>query len=265
MKSKGMVNSAYGMCVTDIVRDVCEFGEQWSSETPDIEEAITRYNSNKNRFLFYPWGIWVTAYARRNLFTGIYEFQNDYIYSDTDSVKVKNIEQHMGYIEYYNKIVEYKLSASMEHHKFPVSSTKPKTIKGVEKPLGVWDHDGTYSRFKTLGAKRYMVEENGKIKITVAGLGKKVARDYIIQIAEHLGKTPFDVFNEELYVPGEHTGKNIHFYSDEEFECILTDYLGNPSVVREYSSIHLAPADYSLSMDGDYWRLIIGGIEPVRT
>ena len=221
--------------------------------------------TNKNRFLFYPWGIWVTAYARRNLFTGIYEFQNDYIYSDTDSVKVKNIDKHMGYIEYYNKIVDYKLSLAMEHHKFPVSSTKPKTIKGVEKPLGVWDHDGTYSRFKTIGAKRYMVEENGKIKITVAGLGKNVARDYIIQIAEHLGKTPFDVFNEELYVPGEYTGKNIHFYSDEEFECILTDYLGNPSVVREYSSIHLAPADYSLSMDGDYWRLIIGGIEPVRT
>lgn len=266
MKSKGMVNSAYGMCVTDIVRDVFDFvNESWSSDTPDLAEAITRYNENKNRFLFYPWGIWVTAYARRNLFTGIYEFQDDYIYSDTDSVKVKNIQNHMAYIEYYNKVVERKLEAAMRHHGFPVSATKPKTIKGVEKPLGVWDHDGTYTRFKTLGAKRYMVEEDGKIKITVAGLGKKIARDYILQVAEHLGKSAFEVFNEELYIPGEYTGKNIHFYSDEEYECIVTDYLGNAAVVHEYSSIHLAPADYSLSMDSDYWRLIIGGIKPVRT
>ena len=32
----------------------------------------------------------------------------------------------------------------------------PKTIKGETKTLGVWDFDGFYTDFKTLGAKRYI-------------------------------------------------------------------------------------------------------------
>ena len=32
----------------------------------------------------------------------------------------------------------------------------PKTIEGETKPLGVWDYDGHYDEFKSLGAKRYI-------------------------------------------------------------------------------------------------------------
>lgn len=263
MKSKGMVNSAYGMSVTDIVRDEDTFNEEWVKNKADSEEAIKEYNENKNRFLFYPWGIWVTAYARRNLFTGIYEYQEDYIYSDTDSVKVKNAKAHSKYMEEYNRTVALKLQKACEHHNIPVSLTRPKTIKGKEKPLGVWDHDGTYSNFKTLGAKRYMVESKGKISITVAGLGKSIARDYIVELAKKKGISPFDVFNEELYIPGEHTGKSIHTYFDYEFSDILVDYTGQAETVHEYSGINLAPAEYSLSLDREYLALI-GGRKFVR-
>lgn len=40
-------------------------------------------------------GATVKACARINLFTVIREFGSDYIYSDTDSVKVLNVENHV--------------------------------------------------------------------------------------------------------------------------------------------------------------------------
>ena len=258
LKSKGMINSAYGMCVTDIIRNEDTFTTEWISNKPDGQEAIEKYNKNKRRFLFYPWGIWVTAYARRNLFTGILEFDEDYVYSDTDSIKVINAENHKDYINRYNRVVKNKLLKACSHHKVPFEMTSPRTIKGVEKPLGVWDDDGHYTRFKTLGAKRYMTEKNGKINITVAGLNKVHAVPFMKEYSSRNGIDMFDMFDDDLYIPPEYTGKNIHSYNDEEFSCILTDYLGNDAEVHEYSSIHLAPADYHLGMDAEFLKLLKG-------
>ena len=102
--SKGMLNSVYGMSVTDIVKDNAIYNEEnWDFEKVDIAEEIEKYNGSKNRFLYYAWGIYVTAYARRNLWTGILAVGKDYIYSDTDSIKVLNYENHKPYVEAYNK------------------------------------------------------------------------------------------------------------------------------------------------------------------
>ena len=59
--------------------------KKYANESITSEE-IQKYNDSKNRFLYYAWGIWVTAYARRNLWTGILAVGKDYIYSDTDSI-----------------------------------------------------------------------------------------------------------------------------------------------------------------------------------
>ena len=54
--SKGMLNSVYGMCVTDVVKDEHVFNDTWGIERVDVDEKIDEYNKSKNRFLFYPWG-----------------------------------------------------------------------------------------------------------------------------------------------------------------------------------------------------------------
>ena len=95
MNSKAMLNSVYGMTVTDISKDETIYQDNtWSTESANLSENMERYNTSKNRFLFYPWGVFVTAYARRNLWSGILEFKNDYIYSDTDSIKCINYQNH---------------------------------------------------------------------------------------------------------------------------------------------------------------------------
>lgn len=249
LKSKEMINSMYGMTVTDIVRDELTYSNEWGKQCADFEESINKYNTDNSRFMFFPWGVWVTAYARRNLFTGIFEFKEDYIYSDTDSIKGKNMALHKDYINKYNYTITKMLEKALEFHGIEKDAIRPKTIKGIEKPLGVWDFEGIYSRFKTLGAKRYMTEKDNEITITVSGLNKKICVPYLIR---KYGNDVFNHFNDELYIPPEYTGKNTHTYIDECKEGYITDYLGNKSYFKQLSSIHLSQSDYSLSLSKEY-------------
>lgn len=249
LNSKEMVNALYGMIVTDICRNEIIYTDEWTEKEVDIEKAINKYNKSKNRFLFYPWGVWITAYARRNLFTGIYEFQDDYIYADTDSIKVCNYQNHEDYIKSYNNWITKKLEDAVEYHGIDKSKIRPLTIKGEEKPLGVWDDEGCYEKFKTLGAKRYMVQKNGKINITVSGLNKKVCVPYLL---EKYGDNVFDEFKNGLYVPPQYTGKNVHTYIDIEMFGYITDYLGDRNTFHEYSSVHLCECDYSLGLSSEF-------------
>lgn len=258
MKSKGMVNSAYGMTVTDIVREDNTYLDGWVLNLPDAHDEIERYNKNKNRFLFYTWGVFVTAYARRNLYSGILEFDHDYIYSDTDSVKVKNAKNHQDYIDAYNVHAIEKLHRMCEARGIDYADCAPKTRKGKIKILGLWDDEGEYTRFKTLGAKRYMIEQDGKINITVAGLAKREAVPYIEEQARREGKTPFEFFDEGMVIPEGHAGKLTHSYGDDPFTAILTDYLGQRAEVHEESYIHLGPASYELSMEAAFVNLLKG-------
>lgn len=60
MRCKTILNSCFGMTVTDIVKGVIDFlYGQWVVNEPDFEKSIEKYNKSRNRFLFYPWGVWV--------------------------------------------------------------------------------------------------------------------------------------------------------------------------------------------------------------
>lgn len=274
LNSKEMLNSEYGMTVTDILRDTIEYkNDEWGIGEMDIEHEIDKYNNKFDRFMFYPWGVWVTAYARRNLFTAILELKGDYIYSDTDSVKFINRESHLDYFNRYNFMLEKKLERAMKHHNLDMELVKPKTIEGKEKLIGEWDYDGDYSYFKTLGAKRYMTVSKDTIVLTVSGLNKNYALPYILDQCgikyerqngkcKMLGqpniKKVFDFFSEGMYIPKGKTGKNTHTYIDDEFGCVVQDYKGKYCEVHEKSCIHLDEADYKLSLAEDYLNFILG-------
>lgn len=250
--SKGMLNSVYGMCVTDIVKDNSVYDSDWGVEPVNIDEKIEEYNTSRNRFLYYAWGIWVTAYARRNLWSGIIAFGEDYVYSDTDSIKAVNYEDHTGYVDAYNKRVGQKLEAMCDYYKLDKSRLTPKTIKGVPKPLGVWEFEGNYDRFKTLGAKRYLVQEGDKFTLTVAGLSKSNGVEYMKEVTNNDSDKIFEMFNDNLYIPAERTGKMTHSYLDVEMDAIVTDYKGHTSRVVNKSGIHLEPCDFTLSISAQY-------------
>lgn len=250
MQAKGNINSCYGMMVTDIARDVIEYSDEWKVSAPDLEEVIREYDRSKNRFLSYPWGVWVTAYARRNLFAAILECGKDYVYADTDSVKILHPEDHAGFFERYNRQIARKLRKMCDALGLDFEKTRPKDPKGRMRPLGIFEFEGIYDTFKTLGAKRYLVEENGRLQLTCAGVSKS-AVDYIkTRLRGDFG--PFRAFTNGLYIPPEYTGKLTHTYIDEPQAGLLTDYNGQVMEYSERSAVHLQQADYSLTLARQY-------------
>ena len=259
--SKGMLNSVYGMCVTDIVRDKISYDEEWNIERFTLEmmsEQIGKYNESSNRFLYYPWGVWVTAYARKNLWNGIIEMGNDYVYSDTDSVKFLNYEKHVDYITRYNEDVERKLKMMCDFRQIDFDRLKPKNIKGVEKMIGVWDYEGTYTHFKTLGAKRYLVrsKKDGKLHLTVAGLSKQNGVEYMLRVCNNDYIKVFESFNDDLYIPANETGKNTHTYIDTPITATITDYQNNMVEITALSGVHLSPCEFTLSISKQYNKFL---------
>ena len=256
------------MCVTRIARDVVKYQPDqencpWRTDPADLPEIIAIYNKDNMRFLSYAWGVWITAYARRNLWTGIMACGSDYCYSDTDSIKLEHAERHADFFDKDNAEITLRMQDAMVFHGLPMDATAPVTIDGIQKPLGVWDWDGNYETFKTLGAKRYMVrysghpqngKKAGKTTITIAGVGKEDAGDWL---AETYGSEMFEHFTMDgMSIPAEATGKLIHTYIDKRKRGNVTDYKGNRYWFDELSAVHMEPTTYNLNLASDFWSYI---------
>ena len=257
LNSKGMLNSIYGMSVTNIIQDLNTFDNEkgWYNEPADIAEQIEKYNKNSKRFLYYPWGIFVTAYARRNLWSGILSCGEDYCYSDTDSIKCLNMDQHQDYIQKYNDQLQRKLKKMTNHYNIDPALLSPKTIQGKIKPIGLWDNEGTYDTFKTLGAKRYITYQNQELHSTIAGLSKKNGIKYMFEKSGSVDGV-FRMFTDDLYIPAKNTGKNTHTYIDEPMHYIIKDFKGEQCEIRTPSGVHLSKCEFTLSLSKQYLNFL---------
>lgn len=277
---KELLNSVYGMTVSDVVRDFIEWDEEAGLKikkpmSDDIEEIIEKHNANLGRFLFYPWGVWTTALSRRTLYSVIWELGDDYVYSDTDSAKYRG--DHDALFERLNLQVLKRLSKVARHHGIDPDRFAPSDIKGRRHPIGVWEDDGCFRRFKSLGAKRYLREyEDGTLKLTSAGTKTRrkdekdrTALDYMVETAQRTEQDVFDVFDFGLTIPPEYSGRTCAHYNDGFFKILqdgqylcfwedcsfavpLTDYQGNTMTVEEKTCIHIEETAYRYEQSDAY-------------
>ena len=184
----------------------------------------------------------------------ILQLKEDYIYSDTDSVKYLHKEKNDWIFEECNRQVEKDLHRVCDFYHIDFGQVCPDG-----KMLGVFDYEGNYRRFKSMGAKRYMTQnqKTGEVSMTVAGLNKKTAVPWMLVNYED----PFAAFDDNLHVPEGFAGKLTHTYSDEGFTEFLTDYLGNTAVVSEQSFVHLEDAPYSLNIAKEFDDYLKGLIQ----
>ena len=231
MKSKNKINSVYGLSAQDPVKDSVLFnGTDFELEEVNVEDTLER--RNRKAAMPYQWGVWVTAWARYELHRLINLVGNEFVYSDTDSVKftgdipwdeINAINDK--YIEISEKIGSH---ATDRKHK--------------EHYMEVWEYEGTYRDFKTFGAKKYAyTDQYGHLTVTVAGVSKR-------QGASELS----DIKN---FVPGFRfrlAGGTELRYNDKPYGFIKDKdryfYIGENVVIKE--------SEYTLGLTREYAQLI---------
>lgn len=246
MKSKQYINSMYGMMVTKNITDTIEFEEdRWKKELLNENSFYTKIASEKKKlsktFGAFQFGVWVTAYARRNLWRGILALDYNVAYCDTDSIKY--IDCDTDFFERYNKEIEMRENIRADMLGIPRDKFCPKDKYGIPHRLGIFDDDGQYKKFKTLGAKKYCyVDNDNKLHMTVSGV-RKSAVSQLHNIEEFKDGTVFDV---------EHAQKLLMTYADD-----MTPIVWNKGQYDEFHSnyqhgICAQPTTYSLGITDDY-------------
>lgn len=186
MQSKQYINSCFGMMVTAILQADVIYHEDgtWSINKLTREQVEERFSmlkreslSERRYFLSYSWGIYVTAYARENLWKCIDRCGSlgyDVIYVDTDSIFA--LGKHDW--DWYNKEVTEELKTVCDELDIDFELTRPRTPKGKIKPLGIFEEEEPCDEFITLGAKRYCERRKGEdfLRMTVSGINKDAVK-----------------------------------------------------------------------------------------
>ncbi len=213
-KSKNKINSIYGMCATNILRNKITFNNETGEFTVNDgdQKSLDKYYKSPRNFLQYQWGVYVTSLARYQLSLMIDLFNDRVIYWDTDSVKVKDLSSaDIEKIEDINRMIAKPVNTFFD-------------INKKSHTLGMWENDGTYSEFKTLGAKKYCYKKEGddKFFITVAGLSKKGGDEIESMEDFRIGK----IFYNSGRQTAEYNNDHIHILEINDEKILTASNIG---------------------------------------
>ena len=131
----------------------------------EIEKAL------KGAAFPYQWGVYTTAYARKQLQDAIKLCGDRIIYCDTDSVKT------------LGDVPIQRLNDKLRQRAETVGAYAD-DMNGNLHYIGVFESDGHYKQFITQGAKRYAyIKDDGKMGVTVAGVSTEINEDTGISFA----------------------------------------------------------------------------------
>ena len=237
--AKALLNSIYGLqaqdpCKQDIIFNGIKF-------EPGPEDLEGKLEKNKHKaYGSYAWGCWTTAWARLRLWEGIYGdgkpghngVGRDYVYGDTDSIKY--VGDHD--LSWYNELRIRDSKASGAY------ATDP---QGVVHYMGVFEDEGVYAKFVTVGAKKYCyVDKDGRTHITVAGVNKKKGAAELDRAGGIEAFKPGMIWSE--------AGGTVSKYNDLTREVIT---VGEHSVELG-PNIFIGPSTYTLGATKEYSALI---------
>lgn len=227
---KAKLNACYGMCAQDPVKDVIDFnGGKYEPQNKELWQLLK--DSNRKAFLNYAWGVWVTAWARYRLQLMIDQADTNFIYADTDSVKFIG---ELDLTEFNNKRIDESLA----------NNAWAMDRKGIVHHIGIFEDDGCYKKFKTLGAKKYVyVDMNDQLHITIAGVNKKLG-------AGELGK--IENFKEGFIFT--RAGGTESVFNDDMDYTIMVD--GHQLHITD--NVLIRDSSYTLGITAEYEAILKG-------
>ena len=243
--NKENANSCYGMMATNPVRPQLVFDEatgqfNYDLENYDIDAELQR--NKKKAFLPYQWGVWTTAWARYYLQLAIDACGSYFIYTDTDSVK------HIQDDEIDKKLAKINvniLRTSIAHNAYA------KDIHGKTHYLGVFEPEGNYFKFATLGAKKYIYEDDKGLHIVIAGVNKKVGAKELQEIAEKSNMDPFKLFCQKNITFSEAGGTEAKYYYHDPY---VVKREGRDLLIT--SNVRIKKHEYQLGVSDEYEALL---------
>lgn len=165
MASKAAVNGIYGMSATSIIRDKFTPDNELilKHEDSDEQEELDRFYNSRNSFLPYQYSLYTTAWARDALLTMIECVGYDnFLYCDTDSVFYIRTEEGEKRLSEYNESVKQR-------------AIKAGAFVG-DNYLGYATDEAPITAFRGLHSKCYAMIEEGKLKVTIAGITKNAIK-----------------------------------------------------------------------------------------
>ena len=254
--TKSKFNSLYGMTVTRNIVDEVKYDNQngWQ-EIPLTNEEIEvkLYKEFKKGFFNFATGVWCTSYARVNLLECVRQLDEYACYMDTDSLKLLKGYDKNVIVNYNNKVIE-RIKNVSKILNIPFEKFAPSDIKGNKHIIGLFELETkdktrqyTYDKFITQGAKKYCVEVNGEIEITVAGVPKEKGKMAIKKLED---------FQDGFIFQSSITGKQTVYYIDEQTPDNLIDYLGNIDLNEDKTGCCFVPCSYELGKAEEYAELL---------
>lgn len=241
MKSKNKLNSLYGMCAQDPVKQSILFIEDDFKEQNDNEEELLQAY-NKKAFLAYQWGVWVTAWARYRLEEGIQLAHGDvndpkspqFVYCDTDSVK------YLGELN----LKKFNRERIKDSKRSGAYATDP---AGITHYMGVYEKEHDMCEFRTMGAKKYVYREtpDDNLVCTIAGVSKTLGGQ---ELEENGGITAFH----EGFTFEKAGGLEAVYNDNPEVKRIERD----GRTLKITSNVVLRPSTYTLGITAEYKRLL---------
>ena len=239
-KKKNSLNSTYGCMVMRIDQEETIYNpktHEYTIKEKSLEETLAKFYKSFNSFLSYQHGVWITSWSRLRLREMLWEVGSDVVYCDTDSIKY--IGDHEQAFKLKNEEIKKK---ALE------CGAYAKTKSGKVKYMGVWDDDGEYEEFKTLGAKKYVYSENGVIHSTIAGVSKKAGQKYF-------SKYGIDAFKIGNTIPD--SGHLTAFYNDDNVHEITI----KNCTFTTASNVALIDNTYTIGVTDEYLDLLSKALE----
>lgn len=233
-KIKALLNAIFGMTYTDPVHEEITLDEHgnWDVKSPKVAEALEQFYKSRNSFLFYAWGVWCTAHARRHLQQLLDLTGDGTIYCDTDSSKAVGAD-----IEAIEKVNREIISLARERGAYA-------TAGGVDYYMGVYEHENKepIAKFKTLGAKKYAYVDEKGLHCTVSGVSKKLGAKELKSIDNFkIGFVFRDAGGMELYY-----NDNVGIHQETVDGCTFTTA----------SNVAMIDGSYTIGITEEYAELI---------